>query len=167
MSAKPQPDLPLNARILAALADVPAGKRPHFGALARELRVAPAQVTIGVWQLVEAGRLDRETLRPKRPEVAPQPRSYCGFPEDCVAGAVGPCRRCPKPGGTFLPKGQRPPVEPGPRPHLRAAAQLRLDDQSLVWCGQCDRRVSTTKALGCQSRFCKAELPPHQRECRL
>jgi hypothetical protein len=38
---------------------------------------------------------------------------------------------------------------------------------SLVWCGQCDRRVGFERALGCRSSFCKAEIPPAMRECPL
>lgn len=169
MTVKPRPDLPLNARILAALADVPADKRPHFGKIARQLHVAPAQITVGVVQLVSSGRLDRNTLKPKRPEIAPKPRSYCRFPDHCVAAAVGPCSKCPTPGGTFRPKGERAAPAQFPRPSLtpRAADRLNALDQALVWCGQCDRRVAVSRALGCVSRFCKAELPPHQRECKL
>ncbi len=113
-------------RLLAMLADVPEGRRPHFARIAHDLKVSATEVTVGVWQLASMGRIDRDTLRPGRPKAL---------------FAV--------------------PAEPETK---RQRAQMC---SSLVWCGQCDRRVGFDRALGCQSRFCKAEIPPEMRECPL
>jgi hypothetical protein len=69
-------------RLLAALADVPANERPHFGRISHELKISATEVTVGVWQLVNSGRIDRETLRPPSRQ---RPRPYCQQPEACQA----------------------------------------------------------------------------------
>jgi hypothetical protein len=177
MSARPAPELPLTRRLLAALADVPQGQRPHFGKIARLLRVRPAEVTVAAWALVGAGLVDRHTLRPVAPP-RPIARPYCQHPEHCVAGASGPCRlRCNAPDDPkrshraakeiSVPLDAAPVAATPPAPRLKPAAVGRLADHALVWCGQCDRRVTTARALGCTSQWCKAELPPQAKECRL
>jgi hypothetical protein len=142
-------------RLLAALADVPVGGRAHFGKIARQLKVSATEVTIGVWQLVNSGRLDRETLRPVHRTST---RPYCQHPEDCRAGPRGICTmRC---GPAQLRAVPSAPVDSAPKPPpVRPGTQ--------IWCGQCDRRVAVEKAVNCRSAWCKAELPPQLKECKL
>jgi hypothetical protein len=148
-------------RLLAALADVPGGRRAHFGNIARALKVTATQVTVGVWQLVEAGRLDRETLRPVRRNST---RPYCQQPESCVAGARGACPlRCERPDAYV----SRCLAEKPPAPKISAPKPPEVRPGALVWCRQCDRRVAVEKAVNCQSRWCSAELPPALKECKL
>lgn len=45
-----------------------------------------------------------------------------------------------------------PPVAPAP-----AIRRLADDSPEIIWCDQCDRRVSSIEAVACSSRFCKAK----------
>jgi hypothetical protein len=141
-------------RLLAALADVPASVRPHFGRIGRQLRVSATEVAVGVYQLVSDGRLDRETLRPPRRGTRP----YCQQPNDYAAGGGGPCPVC---------HAKPPRAEPTLTPKAAERIAREPPASTPVWCGQCDRRVPLGKALGCTSKWCSAELPPNLKECPL
>lgn len=149
----------LSNRLLATLADVPPGQRPHFGRIAHQLKITNTELTVCVWQLVNSGRIDRATLRPPSRQ---RPRPYCQQPDFCQAMPTGACRL-----------GCRPTAQPArpqrraSKPNLTEVAALRMAGQQLIWCGQCDRRVAAGKAAKCESRWCTAELPPALKECRL
>jgi hypothetical protein len=88
-------------RLHATLADVPAAERPHFGRIAKQLGLSATEVTVGVWQLVEAGRLDKVTLRP--PQRILRGRPYCRHPDRCSAGRSGPCANACNPADPATP----------------------------------------------------------------
>jgi hypothetical protein len=146
-------------RLQAVLADVPVNGRPNFRNIANQLRLTATEVTVGVWQLVNAGRIDKISLKPARSDRG---RSYCAHPDACAAKTSGACslgcRPPTKPSlSTTAPQPARQP--PGLTPPVHQVAT--------VWCDQCDRKVPLAKAVNCQSRFCKAQLPPSARECPL